>query len=168
MLRSLANAIVSFQTGQSAESNRRQHRRDEGPGQPTRRRELADRDHGDRRLQIPDGLPSKRRRLAPGHRITRRTKVHQMQVQGEITAGDDVRAFETDAKPEILLASFQDGNINCEKKRCPRSVCQNQKNNSKKQPLEDECCQCRARRPQNGQRRRQKQQEKSQNNLTKS
>lgn len=67
----------------------------------------------------------------------------------------------------VFSELFQDGNINCEKKRCARYACQNQKNSSKKQPVDEDCCQCRARRHQNNPRRKHKQ-EKNQLNLPKS
>lgn len=74
-------------------------------------------------------------------------------------------------KISFLCEIIKDGKINCEKKRCPRVMCQNQKNNTKKQQqqqsTDDECCQChRARR--HNQRKKQKQQDKHQNNLSKS
>jgi len=68
---------------------------------------------------------------------------------------------------KCIKCKCKDGNINCEKKRCPRSTCQIQRNGSKKQPIDDDCCQCRARRHQAGQRRKHKQ-EKNQINLPKS
>lgn len=55
---------------------------------------------------------------------------------------------------------LQDGHINCEKKRCQKTC---QKLVNKKQPSDDDCCQCRSRRHQGGQRRRQKQEKLQQN-----
>ncbi|KAG5681985.1 hypothetical protein PVAND_011384 [Polypedilum vanderplanki] len=55
----------------------------------------------------------------------------------------------------------KDGNINCEKKRCSRASCQNQKG-AKKGQSDDDCCQCRARRHQAGHRKKQKQQQQQQ------
>lgn len=66
---------------------------------------------------------------------------------------------------KCIKCRCKDGNINCEKKRCPRTACQNQKN-GKKQQIDDDCCQCRARRHQAGHRRKQKQQQ--QQNASKS
>lgn len=75
-------------------------------------------------------------------------------------------------EPKIIYyAHNQDGSINCEKKRCLRSACQNQKSAVKKPVSDDDCCQCRSRRHPNnvGQRRRHKQQqEKHQQNFSKS
>lgn len=74
---------------------------------------------------------------------------------------------------KCVTCRCKDGKINCEKKHCPRAMCQNQKNNNarkqqlQQQPKADECCQChRARR--HNQRKKQKQQDKHQNNLSKS
>ncbi|CRK91207.1 CLUMA_CG004890, isoform A [Clunio marinus] len=73
---------------------------------------------------------------------------------------------------KCIKCKCKDGNINCEKKRCPRSVCHQHKNGNKKQSHDDEqCCQCRTRRHQGGQRRKLKQQqhhEKHQQNSSKS
>lgn len=63
---------------------------------------------------------------------------------------------------KCIKCKCKDGNINCEKKRCPRTACQNQNKNGKKQPVDDDCCQCRARRHQAGHRRKQKQQQQQQ------
>jgi hypothetical protein len=94
--------------------------------------------------------------------------MHQMPMQGEIAQ----------KCLHLIISQFkfftQDGNINCEKKRCSRASCQNQKGNAggggggngKKAPLDDDCCQCRARRHQAGHRRKQKQQQ--QQNASKS